>query len=109
MSGVGRFTVKMRRREPPPFLALYQHFDGGKRYRTAALLREDECWLAVCLDNEFRGGYEVTLHERLEDARAAIVAWVGEPREVTAEQVPGSVWRRLDHWRRTGDLDSDVV
>lgn len=93
---------------PPPVLALYQRFwqDEG-RYRTAALMRQDDQWVVLGVDNEFRGAWEATFHHRLEDARAAIVEWVGKAREVDQGKVPGSVWDKIDRYRRGDDLHSD--
>lgn len=103
--------MKLRREKPEPLrtLALYQRHwhDDGEHYRTSALLRHDGQWVVVSLDGEFRGEWQVTLHDRLEDARAAIIDWVGEPREVDASLVPGRIWERLNQWRDTGDLHAD--
>lgn len=97
------------RPEPLPVLALYQRFWHDEasrldRYHTAALMRHDNQWVVLCVTNEFRGEWEVTLHGHLEDARAAMVKWVGKAREVEEGRVPGSVWNKIDSYRRTGDI-----
>jgi hypothetical protein len=94
-----------------PVLALYQVYwtDTADHYLTAALMRQAEEWLVVGLDGEFRGEWEITLHDRLEDARAAIVAWVGEAREVDASSVPAHIWERINQLRLTGSLAGDPL
>ncbi len=100
--------------EPPPVLALYQRFwhdtSSGRPVDcclTAALVRQNDQWVVLGVDNEFRGSWEVTFHDRLEGARAAIVEWVGEAREVDQHKVPASAWDKIDRLRRGGDLHSD--
>jgi hypothetical protein len=93
-------------------LALYQRFwreGSSQHYVTAALLRQDKEWVVVAMDGEFRGAVEVSLHATLEDARDAIIRWVGEPREVTgsAGLIAPSVWAKLRYIALTGDIDSD--
>jgi len=92
--------------EPPPVLALYQRFCDDQ-YLTAALLRQDGHWVVLGVDGEFRGAWEVTYHESLEDARDAIVAWVGKAREVRSGAVPGSVMEKIDQLRMGGELPLD--
>jgi hypothetical protein len=91
-----------------PVLAWYQRQSGRDRYRTAALLRQDDEWLVVGLVSEFRGEFKITTHHRLEDARAAIVRWVGGGEyEVTADLVPGQIWEQINQLRLTGKLEGD--
>ncbi len=99
--------------QPPPVLAFYQRFwhdsSGGRtvdQYLTAALLRQDHQWMVLAVDGDFRGAWEVTFHHRLEDARDAIVAWVGKAREVSPSKVPGSVLDKIDRLRM-GEPPSD--
>lgn len=74
---------------------------------TAALLRQEDQWVVLAVDGDFRGAWEVTFHDGLEEARDAIVAWVGKAREVGSTAVPGSVMEKIDRLRLGGDLHFD--
>lgn len=104
----------LRRPKPKPellpVLALYQREWGRDRYKTAALLRQENEWLVVGLDGDFRGEWKITTHELLEDARTAIVRWVGGGEyEVSSHEVPGQIWERINQLRLTGSLEGDPL
>lgn len=93
-------------------IALYQRFwheEGQQEYLTAVIVKDSEGFKVIAVDGEFRGAYSITGHETLEEAREAVIAWVGEPREVGVRSglVPQTIWLKLRTIILTGDAESD--